>query len=113
MPAEITHTRLKEILYNVPPLYHLDRNHWRQFKDVISSHIKVFSKTHSMAVVEEMSSFRWLSGDRLVQKTSFGKSMEIIANFGSHSFDYDGIIIPGKGLVIIDPESEDFYLYQP
>ncbi len=28
------------------------------------------------------------------------------------SFDYYGIIIPGKGLVIIYPESEDFYLYQ-
>lgn len=113
VPSEVKNTGLKEILYNVPPLYHLDRNHWAKYRDFISEHVAVFAQTHTNAVVQKMSSFEWLSGDRLVQKTQFGDTMEIVANFGSQPFKYKEANIPGMALAVFHDGFGDYYIYKP
>ncbi len=113
VPSEITGTMLKEILYNVPPLYHIDRHHWDQYKDIISSHSGMFAKTHSAAVTKPLNHFDWLTPDRLVQKTRFGETLEIIANFGTAPFMYNGMEIDGQCLAVFDSGSPEPGLYCP
>lgn len=113
VPEEIKNTELKELLYNVPPLYHLDQKNWNKFKSIIANHVRVFSKTHEKAVKLEMTGFDWLTTDRLVQRTMFGEELEVVANFGISSFTYKGKSIPAKALVIHDLASNEYQLYKP
>ncbi|SNZ01752.1 glycoside hydrolase [Flagellimonas pacifica] len=111
---EIQNQELKEVLYNVPPLYQLDIPNWKQHKKVITDHVKVFSKLHEQAVKMEMTSFDWLTEDRLIQKTVFGDNkIQIIANFGPTTFDYEGKEISAKSLLVVYPEKDTFEFYKP
>jgi hypothetical protein len=113
VPEEIAGVSLREILYNVPPLYHIDRRHWEQYREIISRHASIFAKSHARAVTLEMTGFDWLSADRLVQRTRFGESVEIIANFGSGTFRYNDMVIEGQGLAVHDRGTGEYYLYYP
>ena len=46
-----------------------------------------------------MTDFEWLSDNRQVQRTEFGNTVEIFANFGADPFEYEGVIIPAKSVV--------------
>jgi hypothetical protein len=86
---------LLELLYNVPPLYHLNLAEWDKRKDHITAHHKFFAPLHREAGVLPMSDFRWLSDDRLVQRTSFGgTTVELVANFGDATYHGDGFDVP-------------------
>jgi hypothetical protein len=113
VPGEIKTTELKEILYNIPPLYHIDKENWDKFKNIIEKHVNVFSKTHEMAVRLEMTEFDWLTKDHLVQRTKFGNELEIIANFGNVDFIFDGKKISGKSLIIHDLKANQYENYTP
>lgn len=41
---------LYELLYNVPPLYHLDEVEWNKHKQEITQHLKVWNEVHEKAV---------------------------------------------------------------
>lgn len=113
VPSELKNTELKEILFNVPPLYHLNDESWLKFKEVIAKHVKVFSKTHEIAVKSEMDRFDWLTADRQVQKTTFGNQIEVIANFGKVSFTYENQVILPQTLIIHDLIGNNFEVYKP
>ncbi len=113
VPAEIKITALKEILYNVPPLYHLDGEAWSKYKDIIAKQVKVFLKTHELAIKLEMTDFTWLTEDHLVQRTKFGNSLEIVANFGAQSFKWNDRIIYGLTLLIHDLITNEYKIYNP
>lgn len=113
IPGEIKNTALKEILYNVPPLYHLNQLEWIKYKRIISKQVKVFSKTHEQAVQLEMTGFDWLTKDKLVQRTTFGKNMEITANFSNVPFTTQGRTIPAHGLLIHQLLTGEKELYIP
>ncbi|PRZ12500.1 glycosyl hydrolase family 101 [Laceyella sediminis] len=98
--GEVSDRMLKELLYNVPPLYHVDERSWQKDKELISAFIKVWSPFHREAVQRELTSFNTLSPDRLVQETRFGKDMRVIANFSTHAYSYQGETIPAKSAVI-------------
>jgi hypothetical protein len=87
---------LLELLYNVPPLYHLNLAEWQKRKPEIVEHFKFFSQTHRASATLPMSDFRWLTGDRLVQRTTFGDRIELTANFSNRPFDddADGVNVP-------------------
>jgi hypothetical protein len=113
VPSEIKNTELKEILFNVPPLYHLNEDSWLKFKEIISKHVKVFSKTHEVAAKLEMTAFDWLSKDQQVQKTTFGDQMEVVANFGKTPFTYKNQVILPQTLIIHDLIGHTFEVYKP
>jgi hypothetical protein len=62
---------LMEILYLVPPLYHLNRETWPQRKDAITRHFSFWSPLHRLLATAPLVRFQWLSDDRLVQRTTF------------------------------------------
>ena len=88
-----------ELLYQVPPLYHLNVAEFQKRKEQIKRHYDFFSPLHRETALLPMTSFRWLTGDGSVQRTTFGGNIEIIANFGGADFQY-GAVVP-KGSVLI------------
>ena len=90
---------LLELLYNVPPLYHLNMAEFSKHKAWIKQHYAFFSPLHRQIGGQPMMDFEWLSKDKQVQRTEFGDAVEIFANFGTDAFEYKGVIIPGRSVV--------------
>jgi hypothetical protein len=86
IPAIRQTKALLESLYNVPAIWVLNidalKNNARQFKH----YYQFFSPLHRVAGLEPLTSFAWLSEDRLVQQTQFGKVLVITANFSKHHY---------------------------
>ncbi len=55
---------LREILYNIPPLYHIDLEEWKRYKEDIINHNKVWSEFSKKVITKEMTSFEYLSDDK-------------------------------------------------
>ena len=107
--GEVENRMLYEILYNVPPLYHLDKKAWKKNRDLITGHVSIWSPFHKKAVTREMTKFEILSKDRLVQSTEFGSDLKVVANFSDKQFKYhDDMIKPGS-LIIYDGGSKLIY----
>ncbi|MEK5481270.1 glycoside hydrolase [Viridibacillus sp. FSL R5-0888] len=106
---EIENRMLYEVLYNVPPLYHIDKYEWKKYKDTIINHSKVWSSFSKKAIKEEMTDYKILSDDRLVQMTEYGKSLSVVANFSESEFAVQGEKVPGKSVLIIDGNSKTIY----
>lgn len=100
---------VREVLYNVPPLYHLDAAEWEIYKDDIVAHTKVWSAFARRAVLQEMTEFRYLKEDGSVQQTGYGGELKVIANFGGVPYSHEGQEIPGRSALIITPESASIY----
>jgi hypothetical protein len=78
---------LLELLYNVPPLYHLNQAEWAKRKDAIVAHYTFFTAIHREAGAIPMTDFRRLTEARTVQQTTFGDGkLVLIANFGDEVF---------------------------
>ena len=90
---------LLELLYNVPPLYHLNIAEFSKHKAWIQRHYAFFSPLHRQIGGKSMTDFEWLTDNRQVQRTEFGDTVELLANFGTNPFEYEGIVIPGKSVV--------------
>ena len=90
---------LLELLYNVPPLYHLNIDEFSKHKAWIKRYYTFFSPLHKQIGGKVMTDFQWLSEDKLVQRTEFGDKVEILANFGTDLFRYKGVIVMGRNVV--------------
>lgn len=90
---------LLELLYNVPPLYHLNIEEFSKHKAWIKRHYAFFSPLHRQIGGQAMTDFEWLTDDRLVQRTEFGNVVEILANFGTEPFEHEGVAIPGQSVI--------------
>jgi hypothetical protein len=62
---------LLEILYMVPPMYHLNRESWAKRKDRIVRHHEFWSPIHKAVATAPLTQFEHLTPDRLVQRTTF------------------------------------------
>lgn len=91
---------LREVLYNVPPLYHLDADKWAEYKDDISKHTVVWSRFSKRATPQEMTDFSYLSTDGLVQSTEYGTNIQVVANFSNAPYPHRGQEIPAKSALI-------------
>ena len=104
---EVTKMRLIQcILFNVPPLFHLDRQQWEKDKALIVPFVKFWSPLHEKLVQTEMTDFKYLSNDHLVQKTTFGDGTEIVANFSNERAVFKEIIITSLSVAVIEKNGE-------
>lgn len=75
---------LMEILYMVPPMYHLNREMWPQRRDKILQHVGFWSPLHRELAPASLINFEHISENRLVQRTTFqstNKKVTITVNF--------------------------------
>lgn len=91
---------VREVLYNVPPLYHLDADEWGRYKQDIANHQTVWSEFSKLAVTKEMTDFAYLSGDGAVQKIAYGDKLIAVANFGNQACEYGENEIPPHSVLI-------------
>ncbi|BFT72811.1 glycoside hydrolase [Paenibacillus sp. P36] len=97
------------LLYNVPPLYHLNRAAWEQEKASILDYLKVWSPFHQQAVTQQMSKFAVLTDDRLVQSAQYGNDLKVIANFSEHEVKIDNDAIPAMSAVIYEGKQRSIF----
>lgn len=103
---------LHDFLYNVPSLYHLDSTAWANEKSTILAHNKVWAPFSEKVTNEEMTDFKVLTPDRLVQMTEYGKNVKVIANFSDKSVVEQGATIKPQSLVIFEGDKKIYYTPQ-
>lgn len=106
---EVSSRMIREILYNVPPMYHLDSNIWEENKEIIIAHNKIWSDFSKTAIQNEMTDFNFLTEDRLVQTTSYGENLKTVANFTDTNYTHENTVIPSKSVLIIENGNLDVY----
>ncbi|WP_206918452.1 glycoside hydrolase [Alicyclobacillus suci] len=104
---------LTELLYDVPPLYHLNLDTWNQEKDQISSYYKVWSPVEQKAAELPMTNFSWLTSDLLVQKSIYGDQLEVIANYSDKTYSAENHHIPPQSVLIDWLNSGKTEIYTP
>ena len=76
---------LMEILYMVPPMYHLNRETWPKQRKHILKHLEFWAPLHRELAPAPLTGFEYLSKDRLIQRTTYSSSrgeVSITVNFG-------------------------------
>lgn len=100
---------LREVLYNVPPLYHLDSTEWEKYKAPITEHTAVWSGFSKEAVQQEMTDFAYLTENRMVQMTKYGEQLQAVANYTDEEYQFENISIPGHSVLIKQNGNEVIY----
>lgn len=106
---EVSNRMLYEILYNVPPLYHVDKFEWEKYEKEMVQHSKVWSNFSKKAINKEMTNFKTLTSDRLVQMTQYGEDLKVVANFSNDLFEYNGDKLEAGSLIIYSGNSKEVY----
>ena len=90
---------LTELLYMVPPLYHMNLDEFHKHHEVMKRHYEFFSPLHRKVGFAQMTDFNLLSADRLLQRAVFDDRMQIIANFSQESRRYEEFEIPARSVL--------------
>jgi hypothetical protein len=90
-----------ELLYGVPPLYHLNIGELAKRKQEIQRHYAFFSPNYRKLATVPLSGFSWLTPDHLVQQTEFGDETSVVANFGTSPYTYQGHAVPPSGVLLM------------
>lgn len=104
--GERARTELLQMLYMVPPLYHLSAQTLDRDLPGIERYIAIFAPLHDVLFNQQMVSFAFLSDDRLVQETVFGDGTRLTANFADAPRDVDSghTTLPSLSLLIERPD---------
>jgi len=78
---------LLELLYGVPPLYHLNRDELAERLALITPHYAEFTQLHREIGLLPMTDFQWLNEERTRQKTVFGGKIAVIVDFKNERFE--------------------------
>jgi hypothetical protein len=104
---------LTQLLYQVPPLYHLSLKEFENRKEPIKSYNKIFSPLHRKLGFSQMTDFTWLTEDRLVQQTVFDETVEITANFRETDYSSQNGVIPKRSVCVKWRDTGDTQILTP
>jgi hypothetical protein len=104
---------LLELLYQVPPLYHLNVREFQKRKAQLKRHYEFFSPLHRETALLPMTGFRWLTPDGTVQGTTFGEKIEVVANFGSSDFRCGDTTLRKESILVRRHGSRETEAYVP
>ena len=104
---------LTELLYETPPMYHLNTDQWQKQEGIITRQFAFFSPLHREVGLLPMTDFKWLSEDRAVQETVFGEhEVELVANFGDKPFAFEGQTVPAGSILAYWPAKKEARLFK-
>jgi hypothetical protein len=95
---------LTQLLYNVPPLYHLSAATLAQRLPLMARQDAFFRPLHERLATQALTGFQWLSEDRQLQQTSFEDGTRLLANFDPAPREVDGRTLPGESITVLLPE---------
>ncbi len=104
---------LLQLLYNVPPLYHMNMHEFDTHKVRMKAHNEFLSPLHRELGLLPMTEFTWLTDDRMVQRTMLGETAEMVANFAAEDFEHAGAVVPGRSVLARWLETGDSRVYTP
>lgn len=87
LPSLASTRQVLELLYGVPSIWAMDRRQLRDWHDTLTTLLPFFEPLHRRIATLPLTSFEWLSNDRLVQHTRFENEVTLTANFGNVPFD--------------------------
>ncbi|MGK9231879.1 glycoside hydrolase [Inquilinus limosus] len=97
-------TALLQLLYAVPPLYHLSAAVLDRDLPVIAAYDRVFRPLHQRLFTQPMTDFAVLSPDRLLQRSTFGDGTAVTVNFDTRPRALpDGTALPPQSARIAVP----------
>ncbi|CAL8128445.1 unnamed protein product [Orchesella dallaii] len=85
---------LTQLLYNVPPLFHINRATLKQRLPDIQRQDAFFKPLHQWLATQALIEFRWLNQEGSLQQTQFTDGSWLIANFGSVQQHHEGEELP-------------------
>ena len=103
---------LMQLLYNVPPLYHLSADTLNDRLPAIKRQDSFFRPLHERLATQALIDFRLLTTDRLVQQTKFEDGTKLVANFRQDAYRHDGIILPGQSIGAFPSGQKEPVLYR-
>lgn len=104
--GEESDRRIKEYLYNTPPLLHLNKELWDTNKEDIIKNSRNWEKFQEQAIKSEMTEFSYIDNNPLFQKTAFGSKLYVIANFTNNVQLYNKHkILPHTALIMNNGEA--------
>ncbi|MBV4487781.1 glycoside hydrolase [Pseudomonas sp. SWRI153] len=95
---------LSQLLYNVPPLYHLSAASLEQRLPLIVRQDQFFGPLHERLATQALTAFDWLSEDRQVQQTTFADGTRLVANFDAAPRESLGQTLPGQSITALLPD---------
>jgi len=98
---------LTQLLYNVPPLYHLSAASLDQRLPLIVRRDRFFRPLHERLATQALTAFDWLSEDRLVQQTAFADGTRLLGNFDAAPRNWQGRTLPGHSMTALFPDGSD------
>lgn len=108
-PSLVSLKELFELLYGVPSIWALDRKAIKDHSAKLKKLSKFFDLLHEAIFLEPLTSFKWLSADKLVQQTNFGDKVQVTANFSST--ERHGV--PAKAIVAYWMKEKKEIIYLP
>ncbi len=96
-----------ELLYMVPPLYHLSAATIDRDLPEIARQVAAFAPLHERLMTQAMVGFRYLSDDFVVQETRFEDGTELTANFGTENFMLPGGAVLEPSSIIANSPGQD------
>lgn len=103
--SERDSTALLQLLYMVPPLYHLNAAVLQRDLPLIAAYDKVFGPLHRRLFTQPMRDFQVLSQDRELQRSVFGDGTTVTVNFSRQPRTLaDGLRLPALSARIVAPQ---------
>jgi hypothetical protein len=106
-------TQLFELLYGVPPLWHLTPAEFQRRGKEMKRYYDFFSPLHRETASLPLTSFDWLTPDHMVQRTVFGDKIELVANFRTNAFVYQDATIPPESILARRQSARQTMSYSP
>ncbi|MCF7750358.1 glycoside hydrolase [Bacillus subtilis subsp. subtilis] len=105
-------SELVQLLYNVPPLYHLSAATLPQRLPAMVRQDTFFRPLHQRLATQALVGFRWLDDARKVQETRFADGTRLVANFTGAPVWMDGVRLPRTSIAAFVPGQRAPVLYQ-
>lgn len=97
---------LQQILYQIPPLYHLGGSATKRDMPYIAAYHSIWAPLHESLYDQQMIWFAFVSQDRLVQSVSYANGTQIIANFAAEPHQLNGgSMLPSKAFAVVEDGS--------
>jgi len=110
---QVDTVELLELLYNVPPMYHMNLEEFEKHRATMKAHYAFFSPLHRELGLLPLTDFEWVTSDQMVQRTVFGGRVEMVANFAETDFEYRETVVPGRSILARWLETGDTRIFTP
>lgn len=100
---ELEATALMQLLYMIPPLYHLADEVVKRDLPVIAAYDRIFRPLHERLYRVAMVDFKVLSEDRALQQSRYADGTRITANFSAESHAVGDATLPALSARVEEP----------